>query len=243
MHMDSGIGRNGIRVLAGFMFAIGALGVAVVWTSVQVDLIVGLGLGIIAVAVVVLTGLAFPDAAASPRHAKRTRRARKADKKAKASAAQPPSVAPGVDVVGAGPQGGFEFTDLGATAPSRPVAAPLPVEEPARTDPRAWPERPGIRHPTAPVGGGSLKRQELAVKYTERTPIVRNILAGPGGTSVYGEIPEVTAQMAVQGQGQRIPDGHTRGRCGACRTVIFAPTARPIRLRCPRCGRSTLLHA
>lgn len=38
-------------------------------------------------------------------------------------------------------------------------------------------------------------------------------------------------------------DGKTRGQCGNCGTFLWAPSERPIRLRCPRCGNVKTLTA
>jgi hypothetical protein len=36
--------------------------------------------------------------------------------------------------------------------------------------------------------------------------------------------------------------GKTRGQCSNCQTILWAPTTRPIRLRCPQCGKVAWLE-
>lgn len=244
--MDSTIGRKGIRLLALFTLAIGALGMAVVWNALgSTGPLAVLGLGIVGLALVGLTFIVFPATAGPPRVTKarkdrkdkREARLEKALEKARGETLWEAEEAPDVDVVGAPPQGELTFTDI--EEPVAPHPAVMADSEPARTDPRDWPVRAKASHPTAPVYQPT-KRADLQKKYTQTTPLVRGILEGAPGTAVYEEIPEIVAQVAVPGSGA--PDGHTLGRCGGCQTVVVAPTTRPVRVRCARCSRTQLLR-
>ncbi|HLF16577.1 MAG TPA: hypothetical protein VI796_03995, partial [Candidatus Thermoplasmatota archaeon] len=104
-----------------------------------------------------------------------------------------------------------------------PVAAPK--------DPRSWPER------TAP----NATRKELGDRYTQNTPMVREILAATtGGTQVAMQAPTVLART-LPNEEAAAPANASKGRCGGCGTVLVAPRTRPINLRCPRCDKVTLL--
>jgi hypothetical protein len=52
------------------------------------------------------------------------------------------------------------------------------------------------------------------------------------------QVPLVVARVA--GKGPAPPD-LARGKCSGCDTLLWAPKARPINLRCPQCDKITLL--
>ena len=130
-----------------------------------------------------------------------------------------------------------------AQPPARPAPPPAARPRPApamQADPKAWPDRRG----GPAVGAKAVPRhQQLAQKYTQNTPLVRGILSGGGQTEVFEEIPEVTAVLIPPRiPAGYLPDGHVRGRCGKCEAPLFAPSARPVRLRCPKCSKTSLLR-
>jgi hypothetical protein len=109
------------------------------------------------------------------------------------------------------------------------------VPKPARPE-GAWPEatQESLRRQRAaqqpmPTGEFELppafrKRQE----FTKTMPIVRSVFEGPEEE----EEPEIPQRP-----------GKTRGQCSSCQTYIWAPKKRPIKLRCPKCGKVALLKA
>lgn len=116
--------------------------------------------------------------------------------------------------------------------PRRPVAKKPRAEGawPEATE-RLWRQRQGqgpqvradgdFELPPAFRDGAMLKRK----KFLQEMPIVQHIL---------DEAPGPTATRR---------DGKTRGKCGGCGTYLWAPPERPIRLRCPKCGKIALLAA
>jgi len=66
------------------------------------------------------------------------------------------------------------------------------------------------------------------VHATERR---REIVQGlPLLSSIFGTEPATTKEVAPQRAGR------SRGQCGGCGTMLWAPAQRPLRLRCPKCG-------
>lgn len=59
-------------------------------------------------------------------------------------------------------------------------------------------------------------------EFLQRLPLVEQILKAPAAAS-------------------KVKGRRTLGQCSGCGTKLWAPTLRPIRLRCPRCGRVALL--
>lgn len=244
MQMLSGIGRLGTRLLALFLLAVIGLGIAALMAALPTTPgpMAFLGVVVASLGALSLAAITFTAAGSVPR---RVRRAKPEDIDLTPDPALARPDAAGVD-----------FLDLGLPAiQARPAGAPrgsvagVPVARTAEPivrgeplvaaprDPRLWPDRrPG-------PGTVAPKRQELTRKYTQTTPLVRGILAGSGSTAVYEHIPEVTAELPRPGQVQnQWPEDKTRGRCGSCNTIVFAPTVRPLRLRCPACSKTTLLR-
>ncbi|HEX9816493.1 MAG TPA: hypothetical protein VGB18_05895 [Candidatus Thermoplasmatota archaeon] len=56
-------------------------------------------------------------------------------------------------------------------------------------------------------------------------------------TSILADEPPAATQVAPA------QPGKTRGQCSACGTMLWAPSQRPLRLRCPRCGHVRTLTA
>ncbi len=121
-----------------------------------------------------------------------------------------------------------EFT---IDTPPEPEAKP-----PDRPRPEgSWPETTEAqwrrqRRQTLPPGEFELppafqKRKE----FTADMPIVR---------SIFEDEPEDD-----EDDGPVERDGKTRGQCGECGTYLWAPKRRPIRLRCPKCGKVARLTA
>ncbi|MGB0651557.1 MAG: hypothetical protein ACPGQL_00010 [Thermoplasmatota archaeon] len=118
------------------------------------------------------------------------------------------------------------------TVPSRPFNP---------DDPAAWPGQRGVsdwtvqrnahKRATERAQERRPPRDEFARKYTQTTPVVRNILTAPSGGQQ-----QAAAPPTVQGNRPKA-DGKTRGQCGDCGTILLAPPQRPIKLRCPTCGR------
>lgn len=241
--MLTGIGRLGTRMLALFLLAVIGLGLAGLMAALPAapGPMAFLGIVVAALGTLSLAALTFTSAGAMPRRA----RAAKADAPAGVEPSPDPALAR------RGPSSaGLDFLDLGVptigAAPgfgaAHGVGTPVPVVSgqplpPPPRDPRTWPDRrPG-------PGSVAPRRAELTDRYTQTTPLVRGILAGTGQTAVYEHIPEVTAEIPRPGQlANEWPEDKTRGRCGSCNTVVFAPTIRPIRLRCPACSKTTLLR-
>lgn len=136
-----------------------------------------------------------------------------------------------------------------AKAPARPSGSGSPDGWPARRKPVPQPGK-AAEAPTP------TRHRELADRYTQTTPMLRQIMEDEVGGSVDG--PDARADGAG-GQAQAIreveaekdsgefdpdwsPGDRARGRCGECDTVILAPKQRPIKLRCPVCSKVTLLE-
>ncbi len=121
------------------------------------------------------------------------------------------------------PPQGFQDPPRGTVVTTDPTQAQMP---------RAYGQDIQERAPPAHAG--------LTQKYTESTPMVREILTQP----TVADIPEFRAEIADPMQHpSMIPPNTVRGKCGQCDTLLLAPTQRPIRLRCPSCTRATLLEA
>lgn len=71
-------------------------------------------------------------------------------------------------------------------------------------------------------------KSETYVPATERrTEIVQGL---PLLSSIF------SAEPAAPTEAEAPRTGRTRGQCGGCGTMLWAPTQRPLRLRCPKCG-------
>ncbi len=80
------------------------------------------------------------------------------------------------------------------------------------------------REVTVTTGAAMQRRKEMV----SGLPLLTSILAGE---------PPAATQVAAP------PPGKTRGQCSACSTMLWAPSQRPLRLRCPRCGHVRTLTA
>lgn len=231
--MDNGLGRTGYLLLTTVMFLLGGMGLATAYLA-QLDgshRFFSLGLGLAGIALLAMFGFAAwaPWLAAPP--------AMKPVKK-------PKQMAPEAKAID------YEFKDpepATKTAPESLVVPPAFSDGGVafnERDPAAWPERrPSKSSWTARVEQEqkvqsmveeSAKRRELTKKYTADAPTVRAVLEEPQ---------LVVAQRAPADMppGATAP-GMTLGRCGRCKTPVMAPTARPIRLKCPECAKVTLLN-
>lgn len=238
MH-DNGIGRAGYRLLAVVFFAVGLGGLALAWTAARTDVAgvftaVGLATAGAAHALLLLTFFATtvdpqeqaavkeePPAPAAPRPSRPVPELHfeYEDPQPAASAAPEHMVLPKAFQEGPPTPGGEEALVAFEAAP-RAEARPAPRQ--------AAPATPAKREP----------REELRERYTRNTPTLRRVLE----EEKQPEAPVVRAERCPEEfDPDWIPDGKTRGRCGGCSTTVLAPTARPVRLKCPQCGRITLL--
>jgi hypothetical protein len=113
-----------------------------------------------------------------------------------------------------------EFKAVGARPkPSAAMPAAREGAWPESTQ-RLWKQRQRERLPVGEfeVPPAFKKRRE----FTRSMPLVRSVL---------------------EDDPPKPPPGKTRGRCGGCETYLWAPETRPIRLRCPKCGRVALLES
>jgi hypothetical protein len=86
-------------------------------------------------------------------------------------------------------------------------AAPVPVA--LATNGHSVVERPRV---------SAMERRK---EWIDQMPMAKDILGTPAPSAPVADSME----------------GKTRGRCGGCNTILVAPAARPIRLRCPTCGK------
>lgn len=77
-------------------------------------------------------------------------------------------------------------------------------------------------------------REDFVPAVARRKEIVSGL---PILSRVFADEPPAATQVQTR------PDGKTRGQCGNCGTFLWAPSERPIRLRCPRCGNVKTLTA
>jgi hypothetical protein len=138
----------------------------------------------------------------------------------------------------------FDYEQPAPLAPPLEPAADDLVEfslvaEPPKPEPRpegAWPEatealwrkRRLERTQASNVGAFELppsfqKRKE----FTSTMPIVKRI---------FDDDPEPEEAPDPR-------DDKVRGQCGSCKTYMWAPKERPLKLRCPQCGKVALLTA
>lgn len=123
----------------------------------------------------------------------------------------------------------------------RPAArqAPKVVLPPNRNvgrDTKGWPQRSG---PTG-VTRGEWRSQQTGA------PSPRAPRSVSGSASMLEPDPGVPIIIARIGDPKDDPDwtpqGMARGKCGGCNAILLAPPERPIRLRCPKCEKETLLR-
>lgn len=111
----------------------------------------------------------------------------------------------------------------------------LPPNRNVGRDQKGWPERHG---PTG-VTRGQWKEMQSG---SPRAP--RSI--GKPNAALLEPDPGVPVVIARIGDPKDDPDwtpqGMARGKCGGCNAILLAPPERPIRLRCPKCEKETLLR-
>lgn len=244
--MDNGIGRTGYRLLALVFLAVGLLGLLLAWYTVPTppETALSIASATVAAALVALFFLSLVLTAGAPR----VREAPAPD----ASALETPAPTPPAS---AAPTLDFEYDEQPArTEPmsarddldgvlERADGAGRPSVSPTSGD---WPVRRPKHARSAEAAPPSERNvaRELADRYTEDTPMVRSILSASheGPRREHQPVREVTAKRVEPGvRPGDAPAGTKMGRCGGCNTVLLAPTERPLRLRCPRCRRVTLL--
>lgn len=116
------------------------------------------------------------------------------------------------------------------TVPQAPTSLELPgafsttlhAEASAETGSR-------VPSPMAAIFG----REDFVPAVERRQEIVAGL---PLVASILAEGPEPHEAETVPSR-----PGRTRGQCGGCQTFLWAPMQRPIRLRCPKCGRVSTL--
>lgn len=252
--MDNGIGRTGYRLLALVFLAVGLLGLVLAWVAapVLVDTALTVAAATVAAALMALFALAMVltagGTAATP---------------SAPGPMAPQRATPSSGPASAGAPGALEFEYGDGPARTEPLSGDDEFhavlhradtsDEPVRTAPPAgsttdWPvrtpkhARPAPEEPT-PEPRRNVAR-ELADRYTTETPMVRAILSAShdGPSASHEPVREVTAKRVEPGvRPGDAPRGTKMGRCGGCNSVLLAPTERPLRLRCPRCRRVTLL--
>lgn len=250
--MHNGLGRTGYVLLAVVLLAVGALGLGATYYA-HLDgtmRFFELGLALSAVGLVGLFGFAAwaPWLGGAPRPARRAASVPAATAAAPSAATPSPARTPS-------PGPDFEFNDAQPAAKAAPESLVMPQAFARETlpgmgsarDPTDWPERrgrpAGANEWNAKVGHrqrieqmveDSPVRKEMQERYTRTTPTVRGIMQDP---------PLHVAERAPPGvQPGFAAPGMSVGQCGRCQTVVMAPDARPIRLKCPQCAKVTLLN-
>ncbi len=261
MHMQQGIGRAGYRLLAVVFFLLGLGGLGMVWTAIAVDVstafqLTGLVTSAFAqmcVLVIMFILSRMPseqmelESMEAPAETVPAAPAPAAPAPAAPAPAAPAPVAPAPVASMSSEPVEFEYTDVESVpraAPTEMIVPPafqkevIPVEHEihpvthAPTPPAPTPPAPPAPEPRAQVTEED-RRRALRDKYTQNTPMMREMV----------EVPEVRAQRAPPDVNEDwMPDGKMRGKCSKCSTIILAPTKRPIKLRCPVCGNTSLLE-
>lgn len=210
----------------------------------------------ILVALIVSMALIVTSVTVSIMAASRSKAERKAKKTPKVNQVPERTAAPVVEETDVGPRTANLDIELDNLAPEPvqpiPQMMPEPTPQPApqaRVAPAKehydyntlggeWPVREtrnslgqttGVQGPRS-----SVNRQHLANKYTGSAPMVREILREDEDRPVK----EVFAKPA------KGPLAHNaiRGKCGSCGLMIDAPKFRPVKVRCPRCSKTTLMR-
>jgi hypothetical protein len=256
MQMEDGIGRGGYRVLAFVFFGVGALGLAMAAVALSPSgFFDWLGLGLAAVALASLTGVALSLLGPMPAGLRSAFSATPAGAGAPDSGVVPlPTPEPPVD---ADPSVdlGFEYPEVEPLAP-RPEPVSIVPPPPPRTGRSLSTPPPMARpaHSTAPpsgkadpgAGGWPERRGKAGV--TRRQVAERNAPPPPASSgpdiemdgrppAARREPPIVMARTVASAEATGIPEGTGVGKCGNCGVLLLAPKKRPIRLQCPRCER------
>jgi hypothetical protein len=117
----------------------------------------------------------------------------------------------------------FELVGTEPAPTSLHVPAAFQVEAQADAEPPR--PRPWIEQTISAASTEPLRDYTPAVE--RRQEIVSGL---PLLSSIFSE-PTIAAETSTPSR-----NGKTRGQCGSCGTFLWAPTQRPIRLRCPKCG-------
>lgn len=96
----------------------------------------------------------------------------------------------------------------------------LPLSPQARKSPTGATRALPARHPSRQAAGQTRSQSSAKTMTIARDDAIEARLAFPNST---------------------VPPGMARGRCGSCDARLFAPTTRPLNLRCPSCGKVTRL--
>lgn len=210
--MENGIGRAGYRLLAFVFLALGLLGLGLQWADgATASGTQWIGLVTAVVGLGALAVLAYVLTGSGPSQVTKELSGQRS-----------------LD---------YEYPE------STPLATPAPPD-PAPAGPPRVEMVPQSTPAATAAAGGPLVQPSIATlrdRYTQGTPMVREILAG-GGRPQHKPVPEITARRVPKGaRPEQAPAGTSMGRCGSCNTIIYAPTTRPLRLRCPACSKVTLL--
>lgn len=270
MHMEQGIGRTGYLLLAFVLFALGAFGLVLGTIAFMEGLRLFYALGVGTTGVALLSLYVF--ASFRPLGTPQPRRARPSKTVATPAAPEPvpAPTAPEPTQVPARSEE-FNYDKYQPAPPAAPMDLVLPqafrdqvpptpgqqvvafqvasapqaaISQPApSTGSKEWPQRrrpvPKPGEAPAPTQAPSV-RPELTERYTRATPMVRSML---GADSTDPKPEEHVAQRAPSAMNTDfVPEGMSVGRCGQCKTLLLAPQARPIRLKCPDCAKVTLLE-
>ncbi len=238
MHLQEGIGRGGYRWLATVFVILGVLGLTTTLYAfkgatdqARGGLFDWLGFALTIVSLALLYGmtlliLARRSAATSnpaPPAATFTPMARMIDFEVKVE-----------DEHENGPEVAIPFE-----APEPKVV--LPPNRNIGRDAKGWP----ARHGPSGMTRGQLK--EMQGTPSPRAP--RSISRDAGGKAAAALLeaePSVPVVIARIGDAKDDPNwtpaGMARGKCGGCGSLLLAPPERPIRLRCPKCDKETMLR-
>jgi len=240
MHLQEGIGRGGYRWLATVFVALGVLGLVTTLYAFKTGQVrggffdwLGFALSFVALMLLYATLQILLASKAAP-------------------AANAPSVPAGAPTFTPTRQLDFEFKveddeDMGhgpeVAVPMREVAAPAPspkvVLPPNRNlgrDAKGWPER----HGPSGMTRGEWKEQQGSPSPRAPRSVTKSSAAilepDPG-------VPVVIARIGdAKDDPNWTPTGMARGKCGGCGALLLAPPERPIRLRCPKCDKETMLR-
>jgi hypothetical protein len=117
-----------------------------------------------------------------------------------------------------------EFENAGPEIPTT-LKLPTAFQVEAQADAEPVARQPWIEQ-TIAASDGPLER-EFVPAVERRHEIVSGL---PLLSQIFSEVaPRTAAPTPERG-------GKTRGQCGSCGTFLWAPSQRPIRLRCPKCG-------
>lgn len=263
MHMQDGIGRGGYRILALVFLGIGVLGiVATLYAFRQAATPRGffdwLGFALTLVALLALSGVTFL-VLRKPGTASAT------ESPSPAGAPPPPSRPIDFEFKAPAPKPEPETgPEVAVPLPPRPEAV-LPPNRNIGRDAKGWPRR---QPPSGLTMGERKELQQEAVQLLAKQgpPEEIEFVAAPkrpnghtGGGAQVRATPTRTAkgrEMAIRIDAPTMvarvadarddpewdPPGMTKGRCGNCGTLLYAPQVRPLHLRCPKCEKLTLLE-